>query len=65
VAHAANVGIEMYSQLITRNIKTLTLSLLLVIVMMDGIPDKYWPVWARGGNDNIISRIKIFGERNV
>ena len=62
---AANVGIKMYSQSITRNIKTLTLSLLLVIVMMDGIPDKYWPVWARVGNDNIISRIKIFGERHV
>jgi hypothetical protein len=63
--HAANVGIKMYSQLITRSIKTLTLSLLLVTAMMDSIPDKYWPVWARVGNDNIISRIKIFGERNV
>ena len=55
----------MYSQLITKNIKTSTLSLLMVIVMMDCIPDKYWPVWARPGNDNIISRIKIFGERHV
>ena len=37
----------------------------LCLVMMDGVPDKFWPVWARSGNDNIISRIKIFGERNV
>jgi len=37
----------------------------LCVAMMDCVPDKYWPVWARPGNDNIISRIKIFGERNV
>jgi hypothetical protein len=37
----------------------------LCVAMMDCIPDKYWPVWARPGNENIISRIKVFGERNV
>jgi hypothetical protein len=24
--------------------------------------DWAWPVWGRGGSENIISRIKIFGE---
>jgi len=29
---------------------------------MDGVRLKYWPVWGRSGNDNIISREKIFGQ---
>ena len=40
-------------------------AVILCLAMMDCVPDKFWPVWARPGNDNIISRIKIFGERNV
>jgi len=31
--------------------------------LLDGIRAPFWPVWARLGNDNIISRIKVFGER--
>lgn len=31
--------------------------------ILDGVRAPYWPVWARQGNDNIISRIKVFGER--
>ena len=31
--------------------------------LLDGIRAPFWPVWARPGNDNIISRIKVFGER--
>ena len=30
--------------------------------LFDGIRAPFWPVWARPGNDNIISRIKVFGE---
>jgi hypothetical protein len=41
------------------------LAVALCLAMMDSIPDKYWPVWARVGNDNIISRVKVFGERAV
>ena len=29
---------------------------------MDGVRLKFWPVWGRSGNDNIISREKIFGQ---
>lgn len=29
---------------------------------MDGVRLKFWPVWGRSGNDNIISREKFFGE---
>jgi hypothetical protein len=29
------------------------------------MPDWAWPVWGRGGFENIISRIKIFGENVV
>jgi len=29
------------------------------------MPDWAWPVWGRGGFENIISRIKIFGENIV
>ena len=31
--------------------------------ILDGVRAPFWPVWARQGNDNIISRIKVFGER--
>ena len=31
--------------------------------ILDGVRAPFWPVWARSGNDNIISRIKVFGER--
>jgi hypothetical protein len=31
--------------------------------LLDGIRAPFWPVWARQGNDNIISRIRVFGER--
>ena len=31
--------------------------------LLDGIRAPFWPVWARLGNDNIISRIRVFGER--
>ena len=31
--------------------------------ILDGVRAPYWPVWARPGNENIISRIKVFGER--
>lgn len=30
--------------------------------LLDGIRAPCWPVWARPGNDNIISRVKVFGE---
>lgn len=29
---------------------------------MDGVRLKFWPVWGRSGNDNIISREKTFGQ---
>ena len=29
------------------------------------MPDWAWPVWGRGGFENIISRFKIFGENIV
>lgn len=29
---------------------------------VEGIRTNLWPVWARPGNDNILSRIKYFGE---
>lgn len=32
---------------------------------MDGVRLKFWPVWGRSGNDNIISREKIFGQEFV
>jgi hypothetical protein len=32
---------------------------------MDGVRMKFWPVWGRTGNDNIISREKIFGQEFV
>jgi hypothetical protein len=32
---------------------------------MDGLRLKFWPVWGRSGNDNIISREKIFGQEFV
>lgn len=32
---------------------------------MDGIRTELWPVWARPGNDNVLSRIKYFGERHA
>ena len=32
---------------------------------MDGVRMKFWPVWGRSGNDNIISREKIFGQEFV
>jgi len=32
---------------------------------MDGIRTELWPVWARPGNDNVISRIKYFGESHA
>jgi hypothetical protein len=32
---------------------------------MDGVRMEFWPVWGRSGNDNIISREKIFGQRIV
>jgi hypothetical protein len=32
---------------------------------MDGVRMKFWPVWGRSGNDNIISREKIFGHEFV
>jgi hypothetical protein len=35
---------------------------LLATACIEGIPMEYWPVWGRPGNDNIISRIKYFGE---
>ena len=36
-----------------------------VIQFMDGVRLKFWPVWGRSGNDNIISREKIFGQEFV
>ena len=36
-----------------------------VILFMDGVRLKFWPVWGRSGNDNIISREKIFGQEFV
>ena len=36
-----------------------------VIPLMDGIPMGFWPVWARSGNENIFSKVKILGERFV
>jgi hypothetical protein len=35
------------------------------IQFMDGVRLKFWPVWGRSGNDNIISREKIFGQEFV
>ena len=32
---------------------------------MDGVRLKFWPVWGRSGNNNIISREKIFGQEFV
>jgi len=32
---------------------------------MDGVRTKLWPVWARPGNDNVLSRIKYFGEKHA
>ena len=32
---------------------------------MDGVRMKFWPVWGRTGNDNIISREKTFGQEFV
>ena len=32
------------------------------LTQLDGIRTNFWPVWARPGNDNIISRIKYFGQ---
>jgi hypothetical protein len=32
---------------------------------MDGVRLRFWPVWGRSGNDNIISREKIFGQEFV
>lgn len=32
---------------------------------MDGVRMEFWPVWGRSGNDNIISREKILGQRIV
>ena len=32
---------------------------------MDGIRTELWPVWARPGNDNVISRVKYFGENHA
>lgn len=29
---------------------------------MDGVRIEFWPVWGRTGNDNIISREKLFGQ---
>jgi len=29
---------------------------------MDGVRMNFWPVWGRTGNDNIISREKLFGQ---
>jgi hypothetical protein len=40
-------------------------AVVLCLAMMDCVPDKYWPVWARPGNENIFSKIKIFGEEMV
>ena len=34
-------------------------------VVWDSMPNWAWPVWGRGGFENIISRIKIFGENIV
>jgi len=34
-------------------------------VVWELMPDWAWPVWGRGGFENIISRIKIFGENIV
>jgi Gene product 88 len=44
--------------------KTVTV-IALCLAMMDCVPDKFWPVWARPGNENIFSKIKIFGEELV
>jgi len=33
--------------------------------LFDGVPLLHWPVWARPGNDNIISRVKIFGQNHA
>lgn len=35
------------------------------IQFMDGVRLKFWPVWGRSGNNNIISREKIFGQEFV
>jgi hypothetical protein len=32
---------------------------------IDGVRMKFWPVWGRSGNHNIISREKIFGQEIV
>jgi len=32
---------------------------------IDGVRLNFWPVWGRSGNDNIISREKIFGQEFV
>ena len=34
-------------------------------VVWDSMPNWAWPVWGRGGLENIFSRVKIFGENIV
>lgn len=51
--------------LTTKNIKASILAMLLGIAMIDSVPEEFWPVWARGGNSNIFSKIIINGEGMV
>lgn len=45
--------------------KKAALAVVLLTTVFDGVRNDLWPVWYRTGNENIFSKIKIFGERFV
>jgi hypothetical protein len=38
------------------------MAVVLCLSMLDAVPDEYWPVWCRPGNENIFSRLITDGE---